>query len=88
MATISFAFIPGDIVHVKRHRLDEVCAPHAYIQRTVLTFSRFHNCNYYRLSDNKLYREDFLLSTADYQASLAIDNAESLKCLNRLLDNL
>jgi hypothetical protein len=88
MATISFAFIPGDIVYVKKHRLNEVCAPHAYIQMTIETFFRFHNCNYYRLNDNKFYREDFLLSLTDYQSSLAADDAQSIKCLNRLLENL
>jgi hypothetical protein len=88
MPTISFAFVPGDIVYVKKHRLNKVCAPHVYVQMTIKTFFRRHNCNYYRLEDNKFYREDFLLSPADYLASLAIDNTESLKCLNRLLANL
>jgi len=88
MPTISFAFVPGDTVYVKKHRPDKVCAPHSYIQRTVKTFFRFHNCNYYRLDDNRFHKEDFLLSPTDYQTSLTTDNAQSLKCLNRLLDNL
>jgi hypothetical protein len=88
MATISFAFIPGDKVYVKHHRINEVCAPHAYALLTVHTFFRYHNCNYYKLENNKIYREDLLLTSAGYMASLALDAAEELKCLNRLLANL
>lgn len=88
MPTISFAFVPGDIVYLKKDRPEKVCARHAYVQMTIKTFSRFHNCNYYRLDDDIVYREDSLLSESGYQTSLAIDDSKSLECLNRLLDNL
>lgn len=88
MPTISFAFVPDDIVYIKKDRLDKVCARHAYVRMSVKTFARWHNCNYYRLGDDEFYREDDLLSEVDYLASLAADDSKSLECLNRLLDNL